>query len=128
MSDYAVNIEIPDYKLGDAWQGIQLIGPVVDETEETPDGTLTRLSCTFIHSSGRVVHFDSDSSVRRNGTIAIENAATWEASIPSQAFLPVAGHWSWDMKFYSSISTTRPLTCYDGVVTCHAGINQHLTV
>jgi hypothetical protein len=119
MSDYAVNIDLPDYKLGDVWLGIQQIGPITDDNEDPIGGTLERMTAEFTHSSGARFLLDSDEeNESRNGSIVIEDAAEWQATIPEQSFLPMAGYWSWKIKAYGS-ETPQPLTCYDGVATVH---------
>ena len=119
MSDYTVNIDLPDYKLGDVWPGIPQIGPITDDEEEPIGGTLLRVTCEFIHSTGARFLLDTDEdNESRDGIITIEDEETWQATIPEQAFLSMAGYWSWKIKAYGSLST-QPLTCYDGLITVH---------
>lgn len=122
MSDYAAIINLPDHKRGDKWPGITSIGPVIinDAQPATP---LARIRMQF-RRQGHVFTLDSDPAQSRNAAVQIDNATTWEASIPEvQGFLPAAGEWAWDMEFYA-VGDQAPLTLYKGDITVNEDVTR----
>lgn len=116
MSDYAVTVNLSDHNLDDRWWGIAQIGPVLVNTIQ-PSNALTRVVCTFKRNGLYPFVFDSDAGA--DGTITINDAATWDAMIPDdQDFVTFAGDWDWYMQFYEA-TKTYPLTLYKGVLTVH---------
>jgi hypothetical protein len=116
MSDYTVQIDLPDHKRGDRWPGINAIGPVIINGAQ-PAATLTRIRMWFKSAAGAKFKLDSDPAQDRNAPITISNPTTWYGLIPGiEDFLPTAGDWSWDMEFYQT-GNTSPLTLYKGVIT-----------
>jgi hypothetical protein len=112
MADYAETISLSDHKVGDRWIGISTIGPVTIN-DQTPSPDLTRIVMNFRLGS---TTYTLDSA---DGDITIEDANTWEASIPARdSFLERAGKWQWDMEFYFS-DATSPYTLYKGTLTVH---------
>ena len=118
MADYSVIISLADHKKGDRWVGIPSIGPVTINGSQ-PSNALTRIRMHFKHTKGMLFKLDSN-----DGEIIIDDADTWEASIPEiEDFLPNNGEWSWDMEFYEE-NKTNPLTLYKGTITVHPDITQ----
>jgi hypothetical protein len=109
---YTVRINLPSHVLDDKWEGISTIGPVL-VNEAVPAGALTRVTMELALDG---VTFTLDTEGTPDAPITIDNATTWEASIPEvQDFLPTAGDWIWNMQFYESPDTS-PLTFYKGVL------------
>ena len=110
MADYTATVSLSDVKLGDRWVGISEILPTVNDS--TPDDALTRVVMNF--RLGNLTYtLDSD-----DGEITIENAAAWLCSIPARDdFLPRAGKWQWQMRFY--FGTDSVWTLYKGTLTVH---------
>jgi hypothetical protein len=114
MSDYTVEISLPNHKRGDRWPGIAAIGPVLINGSQ-PSNALTRVRMHFKSNSG-TFRLDSDASTTPGAPIVIDDATTWAVHIPEVAdFLTVSGNWAWDMEFYESGKTT-PLTLYKGTL------------
>lgn len=115
MSEYAVEITIPDHKRGDRWPGIAAIGPVIINGSQ-PANALTRVRMHL--KNGAVTYkLDSDAGQAPDAPIVISNAATWAANIPEvETFLATSGRWTWDMEFYEA-GKTSPLTLYKGTLT-----------
>ena len=114
MADYAEQITLSDYKVGDRWIGISAIGPVT-VNDETPDNALTRVVMNFRLGA---LTYTLDSAGTSPG-IVIDDAATWEVSIAARdSFLTRAGKWEFDIEFYQT-GYTSPWTLYRGVLVCH---------
>lgn len=112
MADYTETVTLSDYKVGDRWIGISTIGPVT-VNDATPDNALTRVVMNF-RLGALTYTLDSDDS-----EITIDNAATWEASIPARdSFLTRAGKWEFDIEFYQT-GYTSPWTLYKGTLKVH---------
>jgi hypothetical protein len=123
MPDYTVNIDIPDHKRGDRWEGIGVIGPVLINGVQPPN-TLTRIRMHLVHSTGVTFRIDSGNATGRNAAAVISNSTTWSANVPPiQNFLPKAGEWEWDMEFYET-GNDKPLTLYKGVLTVLADTSR----
>lgn len=120
MSDYSVNIDLPDHKRGDRWPGIPVGGPVIIDTLQ-PTNALTRIRWHFVHRpSGTIFRMDSDSSTTPDAAITIGNPVTWSWSIAEvQDFLSRAGAWDWDAEFYEQ-GEESPLTLYKGTITVNS--------
>lgn len=119
MADYAVNIDLPDHKLGDAWIGIATIGPVV--VNGISQGNLTRIRMNFVKGS---LVFKLDTEAGADALIVIDTPATWAAHIdPVEKFLPQAGEWNWDMQFTHD-EDVSPITCYKGVLVVHPDVTK----
>lgn len=115
MSDYTVEIDLPDHKRGDRWGGISSIGPVLIN-DATPAGELTRVRMHFVKTGGGIFRLDSDASTTPDAPIVISDAATWAVNIHEvQDFIPTNGKWKWDMEFYET-GKTSPWTLYKGVI------------
>lgn len=115
MSSYTISFDLPDYKVGDRWPGVPVIGPITINGVQ-PENALTRIRMHFVHPSGRRYRLDSDAGAERDAPITITNATTWQAQIPEiQNFLPLDETWSWDMEFYEE-GNTGPLTFYEGSI------------
>ncbi len=115
MAIYTVNIDLPATVLGDEWTGLS-IGPVV--VTGITQGNLTRITMGFVGPISPVP-YTADSNGLGDALITITNAGTWEAIIaPVASFLPAAGEWKWDMKFYNTGNVT-PITLYSGVITVY---------
>ena len=111
MADYSGSKTLEDYKIGDRWIGISSILPTVND--QTPSNALTRVLMTFTLGP---TTFTLDSA---ESEITIDNASTWACSIAARdAFLVVAGKWSWDMEFYQT-GYTSPWTLYKGTIIVH---------
>lgn len=112
--DYAVVVPLQDHKLGDEWDGIPIIGPIV-VNGVTPALALTKVRCHFVgRESGTVFKISSDAGESPDAPAVIDNATTWEAHIPAvEEFLPSAEIWDWDIEFYGSGKTTGK-TYYKG--------------
>jgi len=123
MADYTVNIDIPDHKQGDRWEGMSIIGPITINGT-TPAGALSRVRMQ-LRKGGNTYTLDSDGSTSPDAPISIDNAATWEASIaPVEGFLSATfGDWSWDMEFYQA-DKAGVLTLYKGVITVHPDVTK----
>ena len=102
IENYAVEIDLPSHRRGDWWTGIKQIGPVsVDGS--VPSDPLDRIKMHFTKRDGALFTLDSDSTTFPDAPIVISDATGWVANIPPvEKFLPVAGVWQWDMKFYSA--------------------------
>lgn len=123
MPDYTVNIDIPDHKRGDRWEGIGAIGPILINGV-TPPNLLTRIRSHFVHTDGTTFRLDSGNAAGRNAVIVLDNTTTWLAHVdPIQNFLPKAGSWSWDMEFYE-VGNDKPLTLYKGVLTVNGDTSR----
>ena len=107
---YAERITLEGHVLGDKWQGIPVIGPILVNAAQ-PAVTLARVVMTLIQTGATTVTLDSDIS-----GITISNATTWEVTIPQlQTFVTTAGDWDWNIQFYST-GDTNPQTYYYGVL------------
>jgi hypothetical protein len=122
MADYAVEISLPDHKLGDRWDIVTAIGPVLVNAAQ-PDNILTRVRMQF--RKGKLTfRLDSDATRGPDALIVIDDEDTWEASIPTvENFLPEDGDWTWDMEFYEATHTS-PRTFYYGTITVLPQISQ----
>tara|TARA_R110000803_G_scaffold59101_3_gene117452 strand:- start:2143 stop:2529 length:387 start_codon:yes stop_codon:yes gene_type:complete len=120
--DYAVEIDLPAYRRGNAFPGIYQIGPVVVD-DATPALSLARIRCHFKNRNGTLVFaFDSDASASPDAPISIDDANTWQASIaPPSAFITSLGVFDWDMEFYST-GLALPQTFYKGSILVLADI------
>ncbi len=120
MSEYAVEINLPDAKLGDVWppspdgSGLISIGPILINGS-TPSVELDRVVMRF-EKNGVCFVFDSE-IFDRNAPITITDNVAWTAEIPPVSeFLTSPGEWEWEMLFYSG-GSSAPLTMYYGVIT-----------
>jgi hypothetical protein len=121
MPDYTATVNLPDHKLGDRWVGIAQIGPVTINGA-TPTAPLTRIRMQFRQGS-LLYTLDSDSEASdADAEIDLDNAATWQASIPEvDEFLSASGLWSYDIEFYDD-DHESPLTLYQGTINVHPHI------
>lgn len=107
---YTQKIVLSCHTLGDKWQGIATIGPVLIN-EAQPASSLSRV--VMVLKKGSEV-FTLDSEEGADASITIGDAVTWEASIPEvQDFVQSAGRWHWSMRFYGD-GDTSPQTLYSG--------------
>lgn len=122
MSDYTVEINLPDHKRGDRWPGIAAIGPVIINGSQ-PENSLLRVRMHL--KLGSVTYrLDSDAGQSPDAPIIISNATTWAVNIPEiETFLPSNGRWGWDMEFYET-GKTSPLTLYKGVLLVATDITR----
>lgn len=124
MTNYAVEIALPDHVRGDRWPGIAAIGPVTIDGA-APTAPLARVRMHLRHwLLGRAVYrLDSDAA-ERDAPIVIDHAAQWRAHVPAvQQFVTLAGKWRWDMEFYGQ-GDSAPLTLYRGTLTVHDDVTQ----
>jgi hypothetical protein len=122
MSDYSVTIDLPDHKRGDPWIGIARIWPILVD-DLTPSGDLTRVRMQFRDNRGQVYRIDSDATAERDAPAVIDDAATWQASIPRIAdFVPTAGFWYWDIEIWGDGDLY--LTPYKGTLTVHDDVTR----
>lgn len=113
MAGYTADLgSVGTFTQGDRFVGMS-IGPVLVNGLQ-PAGTLARVRCQFRRGS-EVITFDSDAGESPDGLISIDDAATWEASIPETADFMAAtqGTWSFDIQYYE--------TGRVGYVTYHRG-------
>lgn len=113
MADYTETVTLADYKVGDRWIGIGVIGPVTVNSQ-TPGDALTRVVMKFRLGA---LTYTLDSSGTSPG-ITISNAANWTATIPARdSFLERDGLWEWDMEFH--FGTASVWTLYKGQIRVH---------
>lgn len=103
MSRNAEEIELPETLEGDRWIGITRIGPILIEGEQ-PAVSLARAQMILKLDSGAAYVLDSDGSQNPDAPIVIDNATTWQISIPevSTGFCPSPGKWRFAIKFYGA--------------------------
>lgn len=120
---YPVIITFPRHYRGDRWPGIKKIGPVLVNGATPPD-SLVRVRLYFRNSNGEFFRLDSDPAASPDAPITIDNANTWEASIPEvQSFVDRSGEWEWDMEFYSA-GKAGPMTLYRGILSVRNDITR----
>jgi hypothetical protein len=110
MSAPPVEIPLSDYWRGDKWIGM-IIGPI--EINELPP-PYAAASCRlhFRTNTGKLGYAFSSNPVDNEGTIIINNAATWSFTIEPDVLPLAEGDWEWDFEITDTAG--GPLTPYKG--------------
>jgi hypothetical protein len=116
-----VNITLEDHYQGDSWVGMG-IGPVLINDAQPPN-TLSSCKLQFRDKFGQLGAILSTAPAAGEGTITIDNATTWEASIAPQLLsLPRPGIWTWDFQTTDSAGIRR--TLYSGKIRVRGEVTK----
>lgn len=112
--DFAVSVDLPDYRIGDAWIGVS-VGPVT--ASGITQGTLTRVKTLFYNERLNYSPIIFDSVIGADGLMVISTpVAPWVVRIdPTVNFLRRAGTYDWIMQFTHS-GDASPITLYKGTI------------
>lgn len=102
---------LPHYK-GDHWSGMA-IGPILINDLQ-PGSQLASCRMHFRDEYGSLGHAFKTSPGAGEGTITIDDATTWEITVPVQALDLESGTWDWDFETTDANGTV--LTLYVGTI------------
>lgn len=111
-----VEVQLPDHTAGDTWERIH-IGPILFNNAQPPESLQ---SCRwYFRDRKKVIGYKFKSSPGAGeGTITINDAATWDVTIPPTLMPLEKGDWHWDFETTDAAGVVR--TLYHGVLklTC----------
>ncbi len=117
-----VKIKLADHYKGDFWEGM-VVGPVLIN-EAQPDQNLSAVRMQFRNENDQLGHEFNTTPGAGIGTITIDDAVTWEVTVPPQLLNldadPVSAGmkntktWYWD--FETTDASGAILTLYRGTI------------
>lgn len=114
MAIYPAIIQLPPHTRSDKWLAGIHFGPVLID-EAPPEYAISSARLQFRDPRTDTLGYELNTAPAvGQGTIIIEDAATWELDIPKQDLPLAAGFWAWDLEITNTAG--EPITPYGGTI------------